>query len=194
MKVQLPSCLAAPDEAAVASTSQSMSVTEAFTGATVLVTGGTGYLGSLVRICTSRLFVYTCTPRILTKTSRYTAANVLIFILQDLHSAWPNRSSRIVCIAAARSIMWCRHQAWIIASCSTADQQHRCLQVIEQLLRVVPDVKRIYVIIRSKRGVAGAQISSKNPAEFATPTHFLLTQPICRPCNVQRLLATFKIP
>lgn len=49
MKVQLPSCLAAPEEAAVASTSQSMSVTEAFTGATVLVTGGTGYLGSLVR-------------------------------------------------------------------------------------------------------------------------------------------------
>ncbi|KAK9916501.1 hypothetical protein WJX75_003432 [Coccomyxa subellipsoidea] len=73
MKVQLPSCLAAPEEAAVASTSQSMSVKEAFTGATVLVTGGTGYLGSLV---------------------------------------------------------------------------------IEQLLRVVPDVKRIYVIIRSKRGVA----------------------------------------
>ncbi len=49
LKVQLPPCLASPEDSPVASTSQPMSVIEAFTGATVLVTGGTGYLGSLVR-------------------------------------------------------------------------------------------------------------------------------------------------
>lgn len=29
-------------------------------------------------------------------------------------------------------------------------------QVLEQLLRLVPDVKRIYVIVRGKRGLSGA--------------------------------------
>lgn len=48
VKVQLPPCLAAHEEAAVATTSQPLSVVQAFSGSTVLVTGGTGYLGSLV--------------------------------------------------------------------------------------------------------------------------------------------------
>ncbi|BDA41209.1 probable fatty acyl-CoA reductase 2 [Coccomyxa sp. Obi] len=72
-KVQLPPCLAAHEEAVVATTSQPLSVVQSFSYSTVLVTGGTGYLGSLV---------------------------------------------------------------------------------MEQLLRVVPDMKRIYVIIRSKRGLS----------------------------------------
>ena len=45
LKVQLPPCMAAE---AVATTSQPLSVVQSFSGSTVLVTGGTGYLGSLV--------------------------------------------------------------------------------------------------------------------------------------------------
>ena len=48
LKVQLPPCMAAHEEAVVATISQSLSVVQSFSGATVLVTGGTGYLGSLV--------------------------------------------------------------------------------------------------------------------------------------------------
>lgn len=47
--VQLPPCSIASEDAAVANISESLSVVQAFSGATVLVTGGTGYLGSLVR-------------------------------------------------------------------------------------------------------------------------------------------------
>ena len=36
------------------------------------------------------------------------------------------------------------------------------LQVLEQLLRMVPDVKRIYVVVRNKRGVSGASLLLPN--------------------------------
>ncbi len=38
---------------------------------------------------------------------------------------------------------------------SAKAEQEAFAQVMEQLLRVVPDIRRIYVIIRSKRGLSG---------------------------------------
>lgn len=61
-----------------------------------------------------------------------------------------------------KSRAWCGSSEWrqqLVQQLSRAEcaktEQDACAQVMEQLLRVVPDIKRIYVIIRSKRGLSG---------------------------------------
>ena len=98
---------------------RTLSVRRAFSNSTVLITGATGYLGSLVRPAArfSRCLLG-CLPS-------------LAFCLGvNTGAAWSQP-----CFQGLR---------WVRA------------QVVEQLLRLVPDVKRIYVIVRGKRGLSGA--------------------------------------
>ena len=97
---------------------RTLSVRRAFSSSTVLITGATGYLGSLVRLA--------ALPPL--RAEPFVPPGLL---------CGPERGCRLV-TAVAEGDRWAR------------------AQVLEQLLRLVPDVKRIYVIVRGKRGLSGA--------------------------------------